>query len=348
MCNLSISSGRFPDTWKMAKLKPLFKKGSKTDPKNYCPSFLLPLMSKMLERIVHEQSMKFLEKHNILYKFQSGFWKNHSTDFCQSYLTHKISEGFNSGLPTGVIFIDLEKAFNTINHNIFLLKMPSLRFSCEVIDWYKSYLPSRKFHVNILDKFSTSADLQCGVSQGSILGSLLYLLYINNMPQAVYCVLFLYADDTCLLFQHKDLEWIKELTKNFSNICNWFVDNKLSIHFGEDKTKSILFSTKTKKGKWELWTYNIVTSKSSKITYLGCELDESLSGEAMTLKVINKINSRLKFLYMKNRYLTPYLKWFLFNALIQPHFDYACPAWYPNLNKKFKSKLQIVKNRCIY
>ena len=92
--------------------------------------------------------------------------------------------------------------------------MPSLRFSCEVIDWYKSYLPSRKFHVNILDKFSTSADLQCGVSQGSILGSLLYLLYINNMPQAVYCVLFLYADDTCLLFQHKDLEWIKELTKN--------------------------------------------------------------------------------------------------------------------------------------
>ena len=214
MCNLSISSGRFPDTWKMAKLKPLFKKGSKTDPKNYCPSFLLPLMSKMLERVVHEQSMKFLEKHNILYKFQSGFWNNHSTDFCQSYLTHKISEGFNSGLPTGVIFIDLEKAFNTINHNIFLLKMPSLRFSCEVIDWYKSYLPSRKFHVNILDKFSTSADLQCGVSQGSILGSLLYLLHINNMPQAVYCVLFLYADDTCLLFQHKDLEWIKELTKN--------------------------------------------------------------------------------------------------------------------------------------
>ena len=85
------------------------------------------------------------------------------------------------------------------------------------------------------------------VPQGSIFGPLLFLLYINDMPQAVDCDLFLYADDTCLLFQHKDLERIKEeLTKTFSNICDWFVDNKLSIHFGEDKTKSILFSTKNR------------------------------------------------------------------------------------------------------
>ena len=85
----------------------------------------------------------------------------------------------------------------------------------------------------------------------------------------------------------------------------------------------------------------------SKVTYLGCELDESLWGEAMALKIINKINSRLKFLYTKNKYLTPYLKGLLCNALIQPHFDYACSAWYPNLNKKLKSKLQTVQNRCI-
>ena len=85
----------------------------------------------------------------------------------------------------------------------------------------------------------------------------------------------------------------------------------------------------------------------SKVTYLGCELGENLSGEAMVSKVMNKINSRLKFLYRKNRYLTPYLKRLLCNALIQPHFDYACSAWYPNLNKKLKSKLQTVQNRCI-
>ena len=104
--------------------------------------------------------MEFLDKHKILYKFQSGFQKNHSTNFCLSYLTNKISKGFDSGLLTGVILIDLQKAFNTIDHNILLLKMPSLRFSREVIDWYKSYLSSRKFHVNVHDKLPTSADLR--------------------------------------------------------------------------------------------------------------------------------------------------------------------------------------------
>ena len=110
------------------------------------------------------------------------------------------------------------------------------------------------------------------------------------MPHAVDCDLFLYADDTCLLFQHKDLERIKEeLTKNFSNICDWFVDNKLSIHFGEDKTKSILFSTKNRKrkiGTLNIQYGDIKIKQYSKVTYLNCELDKSLPGEAMALKVI--------------------------------------------------------------
>ena len=157
--------------------------------------------------------------------------------------------------------IDLQKAFDTIDHNILLLKMPSLGFSREVIDRHKSYLSKEKFHANVHDKFSTSTNLRCGVPQGSILGPFLFLLYVNDLPQAVDCDLFLYADDTCLLFQHNDLE--RKLTKNFSNICDWFVDNKLSIQFGEDKTKSFLFSTKNIKIKLELWTYNMVMSKSS-------------------------------------------------------------------------------------
>ena len=118
LCNLSISSGRFPDSCKIAKLKPLFKKGSKTDPKNS----LLPLILKVLERIVHEQSMEFLDKHNILYKFQSGFRKIDSTNYCLSYLTDRISKDFDSGPPTGGILIGLQKVFDTINHNILFIK----------------------------------------------------------------------------------------------------------------------------------------------------------------------------------------------------------------------------------
>ena len=112
------------------------------------------------------------------------------------------------------------------------------------------------------------------------------------MLQAVDCDLFLYADDTCLLYQHKDLDRInKELTKNVCNICDWFVDNKLSIHFGKDKGKSILFSTKNKKkkiGTLEIKYGNINIKQYSKVTYLGCELDGNLSGEAMVLKVIKQ------------------------------------------------------------
>ena len=160
----------------------------------------------MLERVVNEQTMVFIYKHNILYKFQSGFRKNHSTNFCLSYLTGKISKSFASGLLTGMILIGLQKPFDTIEHNILLLKMPSLGFSREVIDSCKPYLSSRKFYVNVHDKFYASADLRYGVPQGSILGLWLFLLYINHIPQAVGYDLFLYSDDTCLLFQHKDLE----------------------------------------------------------------------------------------------------------------------------------------------
>ena len=128
-------------------------------------------MSKVLERIVHEQTMKFLDKHNILYKFQSGFRKLHSTNIWLSYLTDKISKGFDSGLLTGVILIDLQKAFDTIDHNILLLKMSTLGFAREVIDWFKSNLSSRRLHVNMfMTKFSTSTDLKCGASQAFILG----------------------------------------------------------------------------------------------------------------------------------------------------------------------------------
>ena len=126
--------------------------------------------------------------------------------------------------------------------------------------------------------------------------------------QAVDCVLRLYADDTCLLFQYKGLRQTKEeLTKNFSSVCYSFLDNKLSIYFGEDKTKSLFFSTKNGKRKirtFEIQCGVVEIKQYSKVTYLGSELDESLSGEAMTLKVINKISGRFKFIYKKNRYIT--------------------------------------------
>ena len=122
ICNLSIKLSVFPQKCKTAKLTPIFKKGSKTEAENYRPISLLPLVSKIIERIIHNQVENFLNSHNIIYKYQSGFRVGHSTGSCLSFLSNKIRKGFEEGKLTGMILIDLQKAFDTIDHEILLLK----------------------------------------------------------------------------------------------------------------------------------------------------------------------------------------------------------------------------------
>ena len=170
------------------------------------------------------------------------------------------------------------------------------------------------------------------------------------MSQAVKSTLLLYADDSCILYQYKEVDEIEKHLNNFENVCDWLMDNKLSIYFDKDKTKSLLLASK-RRSKIVLQPnirYNHINIKQhSQVTYLGCVLDKRMSCEPMALKVINKINEKLKFLYRKNRYLTKELQRMLCNTLIQPHFDYVCPVWYPNLNEKTKKKIQIMQNKYI-
>ena len=351
LINLSISLSSFPDDCKIAKLKPLYKKEAKTKPKNYRPISLLPLISKIIERIIHDQTQVFLDENKILFTYQSGFRKHYSTDTCLSYLTDRVRNGFEKGSLTGMILIDLQKAFDTIDHKILTEKMSCLGFAESTIRWYKSYLTNRYFIVNVGNDFSSPGKLLCGVPQGSILGPLLFLLYVNDMPQAVNSDLLLYADDTCLIYTGKDINTIEEqLNTDFSSLCDWFVDNKLSVHFGEEKTKSILFGTKRQlknQRDLDLRYGDLKIKQHSKVTYLGCILDNDLSGEPMATKVLRLVNNRLKFLYRKQKFLTLSLRRLLCNALIQPHYDYACSAWYPSLNKRLSKKIQTSQNKCI-
>ena len=311
--NLSMKFSHFPKDCKVAKLKPLYNKGTKTDPKNFTPISLFPIVSKIIEKVIHDQTMNYLTENSILYRHQSGF--------------HRTTQQTDT-------------------------QMSALRFSDCSINWFQSYLSNRSFQVNVQGKYYCIVKIDCRVPQGSILGALLFLLYVNDLKQAVDCDLFLYADNSCLVYQHKDVKEIeRNLNKNFSNACDWFIDNKLNVCFGEGKTKCIVFGTKHRLNKvnsLEIKYDAIHIKQYHTVTYLGCLLDETLSGESMAIKVINKINIRLRFLYRKNRFLSPPLHRLLCNSLIQPHFDYACSAWYPNLNKRLKSKLQILKNKCIW
>ena len=161
---------------------------------------------------------------------------------------------------------------------------------------------------------------------------LLFLLYVNDMPQSVSCDLLLYTDDSSLLFADQNFDNNENnLNMNFNLLCDWFVDNKLSIHLGEDKTKSILFGTKRKlKGLRELdIRYGDVKIKQhTHVKYLGCILDSNFSGESMALHALTKINGKLKCLNIENRvsFQHMYLRKLLCNAIIQPHFDFACLA----------------------
>ena len=148
---------------------------------------------------------------------------------------------------TGMILIDLQKAFHTIDHDILLKMLSAIGFSNHTIGWFKLFLSNRLFRVNLGNCYSDPSNITCGVPQVYILGPLLFLIYVNYMPHAVKSNLSLYGDDSCLVFQGKDvIEIEKQLNGDFTNICEWFVDNRLSIHFGEDKTKSILFASKRK------------------------------------------------------------------------------------------------------
>ena len=273
------------------------------------------------------------------------------TELCLSYLNEKILKGFDNCLFTGIILTDLQNAFDTIDHNILLEKLKKIGFCDDIVNCLHSYLSDRAFLVSIENKYSSISKISCSVPQGLILVPLLFLIYVNDMKQAVSSNLLLYADDSCLVFQHKHVTEIeKHVNNDFSNLCEWFLDNKLSIHFGEDKTKSILFGTKRnlrKVGKLKTTYQGIDINQNSHVTYLGCILDETMSVEPMAYKTIKNITSRPNYLFRKKQYLTPRLRQLLCNALIQPHFDHACTSWYPNRNKKLKNKIQTTQNECV-
>ena len=243
------------------------------------------------------------------------------------------------------------QAYMTRHKNSVSLLNVKYDYSDDTVNWFHSYLTNRAFLISIESKYSRISKISCDVLPGSILYPLLFLIYVNHIKQAVSSDLLLYADDSCLIFQHKHVTEIeKHLNNDFSNLCEWFLDNKLSIHFGEDKTKSILFGSKRKLrkvGKLNITYQGIDIKQNSQVTYLGCILDETMSGEPMAYKTIKKINSRLNYLFRKKHFLTTSLRRLLCNALIQPHFDYACTAWYPNLCKKLKNKIQTTQNKCV-
>ena len=253
------------------------------------------------------------------------------------------------GHYTGMVLLDLQKAFDTVNHDILLSKMNALGVNVNSVGWFRSYLSGRKQVVDVSGTMSSECNITCGVPQGSILGPLLFLIYVNDMPAAVKCKLMLYADDSALLVSGKVVSEIETvLSAELAAVQEWLIDNKLSLHLG--KTESILFASKGRLQKHNSIQVrcggNDIESKQD-VTYLGVTLDQSLSGENIVNKTVTKCSNKVKFLYRNARNFDKKTKKLLVSALIQCHFDYACTSWYSGLTKKSKSRLQVAQNKVI-
>ena len=245
----------------------------------------------------------------------------------------------------GMVMIDLQKAFDTVDH--YILK--AIGLDGNAIVWFDAYLTNRMQVTDVGGIFSDPRVFPCRVPQGSILGTLFFLIYVNDKDAYVSCKLVLYADDSALLVSGKQIKTIENvLGDNLLSLSNWLIDNKFSLHLG--KTKSILFKTKHMLSKHsKLATYcgnNVITSKTV-IRYLGVDLEQTLSGTAIVENILTNGNSRLKFLYRQAQYLNTRSRKLLTLALILCHFHSACSTRYSGLQKTRKHKLQILQNKTI-
>ena len=193
ICNLSFATGIFPDELKIANVVPIFKSGDEMVFSNYRPVSALPVFSKVIERLMYNRLLKYINENKLSYKYQFGFQKGKSTHMALIALIDKISEALENGDCVIGIFLDFSKAFDTIDHSILLQKLSFYGIQGVILSWFENYLSNRKQYVTYNGIKSKTEKVNCGVPQGSILGLLLFLIYINDLStvsEACMSILF--------------------------------------------------------------------------------------------------------------------------------------------------------------
>ena len=242
LINLSLETGFVPSEMKLAKVVPVFKEGNCHEYTNYRPISLLNSFSKLLEKIVSKQLIRFLHINQIIYKHQYGFRAGHSTSHSVLHLTDEIYKTLNQK-PSGktlTVFIDLKKAFDTVDHKILLEKMDIYGIRDSANLWFKNYLYDREQFVSINGIQSEKKKIRCGVPQGSVLGPLLFLLFINDLPNATTFLTLLFADDTTFQVSDQDPNKLFDIANSeLEKASAWFTANKLTLNVKKNKIHDI-------------------------------------------------------------------------------------------------------------
>ena len=242
--NLCIQQGYFPTELKTGCITPIYKKGDQYNVENYRPVCSLPQFSKIFKKIIFFHMTNFINKNNIITKFQYGFQARKSTEAALMDLVDYVYKGLNEKSNVGAVFMDLSKAFDVMSHDILKSKLSHYGFRGNFLDFLMNYLLDRKYFVSINGYSSDTRISNIGVPQGSTLGPLLFLIYINDIVSSSKILKFiLFADDTTILYKNNDIKELNNIiTEETNKVIEWFSANKLLINLS--KTNTMLFSNK--------------------------------------------------------------------------------------------------------
>ena len=326
LINSSFENGLFPDELKIAKVIPIFKNGDKKDTVNYRPISVQTFFSKIFEKTMYNHLISFIDKENILYKSQFGFRKSHSTNHAIISLVENVNQALDSGKVLVGVFLDLKKAFDTVDHKILIDKLFKYGIRGNILNWFKSYLTNRKQYVNWQDTNSEIEPVSCGVPQGSILGPLLFILYVNDLPKdSNKFVSILFADDTTILLEGNNPLYC-HITKLRIGQISWLNANKLSLNVS--KTHYMVFHCARRKNDHEdIILSNNILQQAHYTKNFGIIIDDKLKWDNHISYIKNKIAKGMGILLKARKVLKIQVLLQLYHSFIFPYLIYCSEVW---------------------